>query len=107
MNGNIILNREMLNHWTYTHDMEFFRAWVSLIFLVNYSVGKAIKGHSIIEVDVGSIFTSERILIEKLGLTRKRLKRFLNLLQSDNMIEIESSKKGTKITIVNYENFTN
>lgn len=53
-------------------------------------------------VERGSFITSELKLMERWGWGRKKVKLFLNFLESQKMIERNANNKRTAITIVNY-----
>lgn len=66
---------------------------------------KNFKGNDLLNVERGSFHTSEVKLSERWKVDRKTVRKFLELLQKDNMISIEKSKKGTTIKISNYNTF--
>lgn len=101
MEGWIKLHRKIMDHWIW-QDPEKLRAWLDLVMLVNHEVKKICIDSQVIEVKPGQHWTSEMKLAERWQWNRKRVARFLNLLQSDDMILKESTKKGTMLTIVNY-----
>jgi len=103
----ISLNRDIVNHCIFKDDAEFFRAWVALLVKVNHSVGKKIEGDQITIIDIGETLTSEKELTKICMLTRKRLKRFLKILESDNMISLEQSRKGTRLKVHGYRFYQN
>ena len=78
-------------------------AWIYIVSRANHSP-KDVRG---MHIDRGQFHDS----IEKLAMTwkwdRKSVMRFLDFLESENMIVIEKSRygtsKGTMITVVNYE----
>lgn len=101
----IKLQKSVVNHWVFKDDPDFFRAWISLLIFVNWREGKKVEGNRIIKTQIGERYTSESELTEKLFLKKKKLNRFLNLLQDDNMIEIERSRKGTRLRVLEYKRF--
>ncbi|WP_035124923.1 DnaD domain-containing protein, partial [Clostridium tetani] len=60
-------------------------------------------GNELIEIKRGSTHASELKLMDRWNWSKKKVRNFLQLLEKDNMIICEKSKKGTTITIINYE----
>lgn len=101
MSGWIAIDRKIRDHWIWK-DPEQLRAWIDIIMMANHEQGKVQIDSQIIEVKRGQRWTSEVKLAERFGWSRKRVKKFLNMLQSDGMILQECTNKGTMLTIVNY-----
>lgn len=103
MAGYIKLYRDIQKHWIW-EDKPYSRgqAWTDLLFMANYKPSKFPCGDEIIEVDRGSLVTSELKLMERWGWSKTKLRAFLKLLQNDSMILKKTDRKKTIITIVNY-----
>jgi hypothetical protein len=104
MQGWIKLHRKVKCHWLFTENRTFtkFEAWIDLLLEVNHKGNKFMLGHELVEVQKGQTITSVRKLCERWGWSNSKVTQFLKLLQSDNMIHVESDTKKTVITIVNY-----
>jgi hypothetical protein len=100
--GYISLDRAISEHWI-SDDPEFFRAWVFLIMEANFATGKKVEGGKITIVKKGELLTNERQLENRLKLGRKKLRRFLTILENDGMILLEKTRKGTKLKVANYQ----
>ena len=101
MEGWIKLHRKIMDHWIW-QDPEKLRAWLTLLMMVNHETREIPIDNQVIEIKPGQRWTSIEKLSMEWGWSRKRVRGFLNLLESSRMIMRESTKKGTLITIVNY-----
>ena len=95
--------RDITNHWLW-EDKPFSRgqAFIDLLLMVNHQDKKILFNGDLIEVKRGSKITSLRKLSEEWGWSTKKTKKFLELLEKDNMITVKSDNKKTLITIENY-----
>lgn len=105
MRGWIKLHRKIQEHWLYQEKRKFsrFEAWIDLLMMMNHEDSKVILGNEIIEVKRGQRITSIRQLCERWRWSNTKVTQFLELLQNDGMAIIESDRKKTVITIVNYD----
>lgn len=104
MEGWLKLHRKLQESWVWK-DKPFARgqAWIDLLFIVNYTDGKtSISGKPVL-IQRGQIHTSVSKLAARWGWDRKKVMRFLDVLESDHMIVQKRTSDGTTITIVNYE----
>ena len=102
--GWLKLYRSIQNHWLW-EDKPFSRgqAFVDLLLMANHKDNKILFNGELIEVKRGSRITSLRQLSEAWGWSTKKTKKFLELLEKDNMITVKSDNKKTLVTIENYE----
>lgn len=103
MAGWIKVYRDLEDHWLW-EDKPFSRgqAFINLLMMVNHQDNKILFNGDLIEVKRGQRITSLRKLSEEWGWSTKKTKKFLELLEKDNMVTVESDNKKTLITIVNY-----
>lgn len=108
MNDFLPLNRKIMKHWLW-EDKPFSRgqAWIDLLMLANYTEKKKPKNGEIIIYKRGNVNLSMKQLSDRWGWDRRTVKRFLDLLENDNMVSAECTTHGTTITIINYEVFNN
>lgn len=101
--GWIKLHRCIRSNWVW-NDKPFSRgqAFLDLLLMVNHEDKKIIFNGSLTEVKRGSCITSIRKLGDKWGWSNKKVKMFLDQLQSDQMITYESNTKRTLVTIEKY-----
>ena len=102
--GWISLYRSIQDNWLWEEKpFSKAQAWLDLLLSANHKEAKILMDNTLIKLEKGSFFTSELKLADRWGWSKKKVRNFLELLSNDNMIVKESTKKGTKITIVNYE----
>jgi hypothetical protein len=103
MQGWIKIHRDLLDNELWS-DKPFTKgqAWVDLLLLANHKDKNVLIGSHAEMVERGSFITSELKLMERWGWGRKKVKLFLNFLESQKMIERNANNKRTAITIVNY-----
>lgn len=105
--GYILLHRQIQEHWIWASDEKFDdrSAWIDLLLTVNHEEKKIPYNKSFIIVHRGQHLTSQVKLAARWHWTRDRVKRYLNRLKKDGMIEVDCTGNNTLITIVNYDNF--
>lgn len=104
MNGWIKLHRNLADHWLW-EDKPFSRgqAWIDLLFMVNHKENKTFIDGRLEEVKRGQTITSIRKLCDRWGWSNTKVKKFLLMLEQDEMIVVKSDSKKTVVTIVKYE----
>lgn len=108
--GWILLHRQLQDCWIWK-DEPFSKgqAWVDLLLLANHKERKILINGELKTIRKGQFHTSVLKLADRWMWSRGKTKRFLEILENDEMIVAEYTKggtsNGTTITIVNYENF--
>lgn len=104
--GWVVLDRSLLDHWLWS-DRPFSKgqAWIDLLLMAKHRDQKFVNGGKIIEGKRGVVYRSVKSLADRWGWDRKKVTRFLRLLEKDGMATSESTPNGTAITIVNYGKF--
>ncbi|MCG5739867.1 DnaD domain-containing protein [Staphylococcus aureus] len=105
MTGWISIDRSIQNHWLFKEKRTFskFEAWIYLLMEANRSEAKVPIGNQIVTVERGQRLTSILTLSDLFNWSRFKVKTFLDLLESDGMLEVKTTSKYTLITIVNYD----
>lgn len=103
LQGWVSVYRQLQDHWLWS-DKPFAKgqAWVDMLLSANHEDTVAFLGRSVIEVKTGSFITSEVYLSERWGWSRQKVRDFLALLVSNNMITKKTTNKNTTIFIHNY-----
>lgn len=107
MAGYIKLYRSIMDHWLYLHSKPFCEvaAWIDLLmFVYRFDSKEPIQGQIQI-TKAGSRWTGYQELSDRWGWSKSKTRRFLKLLESDEMITLNSNTNGTLVTIVNYGDF--
>lgn len=102
--GWIKLHRSIRKNWIW-EDPQKLRWWLDILLQANHQERKILIGNEVVLIERGSFHTSTIKLSERWQVDRKTVKRFLNLLQKDNMISLKTSKKGTTLKISNYKDY--
>lgn len=102
--GWIKLHRKLCDHWLWKHKpFAKAQAFIDLLLLANFKDKKFLLGGEIINAECGTVVTSTVKLSERWGWSRTKVISFLKMLQSEEMITINSDNKKTVVNIVNFE----
>lgn len=101
--GYVKLHRDIMDHWLWQRKpFDEGRAWVDLILLANHATTRAPYKGEIIEFERGTVNRSITWLAERWGWSRDKTRRFLRLLERDQMVTVDTSTHRTTITIEKY-----
>lgn len=104
--GWIRLHRKLMDNKLWTEEkFSKGQAWVDMLLMANHKDTKILFDGRWREVKRGSIITSIVKLADRWKWNRKTVTAFLDLLESDGMIERESTHKSTQLIILNYEKY--
>lgn len=104
--GYVSIHREIMEHWIWQDKpVSKGQAWVDLILLANYKTEKFPFKNMVVEGKRGTIYRSITQLGERWGWSRNKVKRFLEMLESDGMVSVNATTHGTTVFIQNYENY--
>lgn len=93
MTGWISIDRSIQNHWLFKEKRTFskFEAWIYLLMEANHSEAKVPIGNQIVTVERGQRLTSILTLSDLFNWSRFKVKTFLDLLESDGMLEVKTT----------------
>ena len=104
--GWIKLHRKIQDCWIWQEKpYDKARAWVDLLLLALHHDKKLLIDNEIFVVERGSFMTSILKLSDRWGWSRNKVKRFLELLEDEQMLNTKRTPKGTLVTIVKYEDY--
>lgn len=104
--GWIKLHRKMLDCWIWQEKpFDKGRAWIDLLLLAMHHEKKLFIDGEILVVPRGSFMTSIVKLSDRWGWSRNKVNRYLELLESEQMLNTQRTPKGTLVTIVKYEDY--
>ncbi len=104
--GWMAIHRKIKDTWIWTEKpFSKGQAWIDLLLMANWEEKKVLVNGNLEVVGRGEKITSIRQLCEAWGWSNRKVKNFLNLLQSDNMIAYKSTTKYTTYKIVNYNTY--
>ena len=86
-------------------DPHELRAWIFLLMDANFKDNEFISKGECINLKRGEVLTSERWLSTTWGVSRYKVRQFLETWEKEGRIETERTPKGTRIKILNYEKY--
>ena len=104
MAGWIKIYRDITKHWIF-QDAEKFKWWIDLILLANFEDKKTLVGERLIELKKGQLVISLSFLSKRWGKAKGTILKFIELLESDRMIDRYTDRKVTILTICNYDSY--
>ena len=105
-NGFITLHRKLTNHWIWK-DKPFTKgqAWIDMLMQCNHSLGEILYGNEVIKCKRGESINSLDTWADRWGWNKSKVRRFLDLLKKENMIELKPTHKTTHLSIINYDTY--
>lgn len=102
--GWISIYRILEDSWLWG-DKPFARgqAWIDLLLQANHKDKKTFSKGELVNVKKGSFLTSDQLLADRWGWSRKKVRTFLNVLVEEQMVELKRSPKGTSLSIVKWD----
>lgn len=104
--GWIKLHRKIIDNWIW-EDPEKLKAWLDILLMVNHEDKQLPFNGKVITIKPGQRLTSIQKLADRWGWNRKRVVRFLGLLEGAAMCTTERTPNGTTLTVVNWEFYQN
>ena len=102
--GWIKLHRKILDCEIFAGEpFSKMQAWIYLLLMANHEPREIYIGYQKVRIERGQFHTSERKLASIWGWDFRKVKRFLDVLQMENMLSRNSSAHGSTLTIVNYD----
>lgn len=106
--GWIRIDRKIQDNWIYSEKpFSKFHAWIDLILLAEHKTHKKIWRGNLTEFKRGDVCTSISELSKRWGWSRDKTRRFLNDLETDNMVRVNATTHRTTISLVNYGKYQN
>lgn len=107
MSGWIKIHRSIVDHWLYSEKRAFSKleAWYDILLTANYADNRVMIKGKLYEVKRGQSILSLESWAKRWNWDKSKVRRFLNTLQSDEMIVIETDTITTQLTICKYESY--
>ena len=104
-NGWIAVHRKILDNPILNRSRKFsnFEAWMYLLLKSNHKDNKVLLGNVLVNVKKGEMITSLNKLSSRFKWSNTKLRAFLKLIESEQMIVVKSDTQKTQITICNYD----
>ena len=105
--GWISLHRRFKNHWLWSEKRVFSKAeaWIDLLLNVNHANNKIIIKNKLFDIKRGQSIMSLESWSKRWNWNKSKVRRFLKVLQVDEMILLKNETKTTRITICNYDSY--
>lgn len=105
--GWIRLHRKICSNPLFKEKRRFskFEAWIDILLSANHRDGETLIDFQKITVNRGSYITSEVKLAAKWGWHRETVRRYLALLEREQMLVKNSTPKYTALTVVKYDEY--
>ena len=88
--------------WNRNGPFDFRSAWIDLLLSVKFQDDKVYHDTKVVQLERGSMLTSERDLAARWGWSQKRVRNFLSLLEQDAMVVVKRNHRGSTLKLVNY-----
>ena len=107
MSGWIKVHRSITEHWLYTEKRVFskFEAWNDILLTVNYSDAKCLIKGKLYIIKRGESVLSLDSWSRRWGWDKTRVRRFMEILKKDGMIEVKKDNITTHRTVCKYEDY--
>jgi len=110
--GWIKIVRDIRNHWIW-QDPKRLQWWIDLLFMASFEDSKILINGQLVEIHRGQLIWSQRSLAKKWMTTPKTVRKFLRLLESEQMLDIKLIENGRhqnaprcpRLTICNYDKY--
>ena len=99
--GFIKLHRSLGENWV-AHDPQHLALWTWLLLLATFKPHTVMLNGILIKLEPGEIATSLRILSNRTGIKRDKVKSILKNFESEQMIRHCPNKKYTRIRLINW-----
>ncbi|HAT76073.1 MAG TPA: hypothetical protein DCS19_04320 [Flavobacterium sp.] len=104
MDGWIKLHRQIKDHWLWRSDNRL-KWWIDILLSVSYTDSKVLIKGTLIECKRGQSIRSLDSWARDWNVSKGSVRDFFKLLQSDQMITLESLVFTTRITVCKYDDY--
>lgn len=101
MSGWIKLHRGIFDHWI-ASDPDYFCVWLRMLTEANFEDKKHLFNGALLEIKRGQIIFGLEAWSTKTGVTIAKLRKLLEMLEKDKMINRQKTNKYSLISITNY-----
>jgi len=106
--GWIKLHRSVRDSVLWKKPLSRMEAWIDLIMTARWldkPSNVLVGATKTITCERGELVTSQDALAKQWGWSRSKVKRFIDALESDQMVNTKATHNATKITICNYDTY--
>jgi hypothetical protein len=107
MSGWIKIHRSIQEHWLYTEKRKFsrFEAWNDILLTVNFADAQSMIKGKVYNIKRGQSILSLDTWAKRWNWEKSAVRRFLSLLQKEQMINLVSDNITTHLTVCKYEDY--
>jgi DNA replication protein DnaD len=105
--GWISIHRKLIDNHLWTEKRVFSKAeaWIDILLMVNHKEAKVVIKNTLITVERGQSILSLGSWSKRWNWNKSATRRFLSLLQQDEMIVIKNESITTRLTVCNYDSY--
>jgi len=104
MSSWIKLVRDINKHWIWQNS-DYLKWWLDILLEVNHAPAKVVIKNKIYDCNRGEKLYSLDTWAHRWGTNKSKARRFLKLLQNDNMIVLKSETQTTRLIVCNYDTY--
>ena len=104
MTGFITIDRTLMNHWC-SSDPNFLAVWIWLLSDANWKDKKALINSCVVEIKRGQLIFGLNAFSKRSGVSVSKLRKIIDVLISEQMIDRLKTNKYSIITIANYNSY--
>lgn len=104
MSSWIKLFRDINKHWIWQNS-DYLKWWLDILLEVNNAPAKVVINNKIYDCNRGEKLYSLDTWAVRWGTNKSKVRRFLTLLQNDNMIVLKSETQTTRLTVCKYDTY--
>lgn len=104
MGGWIKIHRDIAEHWIFQDECKF-KWWIDLLLMASFEDKKQLVGERLIELKRGQLIVSLSFLAKRWNKAKGTILKFIELLESEQMIDRYTDRKVTILTICNYDSY--
>lgn len=105
MEGYIKLYRRILDNPTICKDSEYYAVWSYLLLMATHKKQKAWFDGNEIMLKPGQLITGRRVISMKFNISESKVQRILKTLNSEQLIEQQTTNTNRLITIKNWSKY--
>ena len=102
--GYISLHRQIRKHWVYENP-EYLKIWIEFLLLASFKNHESIFNEELVNLKRGQFIYGRDSFSKRLGISPYRLRKFISMAKTCNMIRQVRRPKYSIITITNYNPF--
>lgn len=100
----IKIHRDLNKHWIWNNP-EYLKWWLDILIEVNFEPQKILINNKIYECNRGEKLYSLDTWAKRWNTNKSKVRRFLDLLQKENMITLKSETQTTRISVCKYDSY--